>query len=57
METQKTIVPDEMIGRTIGNYIVRHKLGEGGMVAVYLAEHPSIGKRVAIKVLHGEFAS
>jgi serine/threonine-protein kinase len=57
MENQMTAEPDAMIGRTIGNYIVRHKLGEGGMGAVYLAEHPSIGKRVAIKVLHGEFAA
>ncbi len=47
---------DPLVGATIGNYVVRHKLGEGGMGAVYLAEHPTIGKRVALKVLHGEFA-
>ena len=46
-----------MVGKTIGNYIVRRKLGEGGMGSVYLAEHPTIGKRVALKVLHAEFAS
>jgi serine/threonine protein kinase len=46
-----------MLGKTIGNYIVRHKLGEGGMGSVYFAEHPSIGKRVALKVLHPDFAS
>jgi serine/threonine protein kinase len=43
-----------MIGRTIGNYRVTMKIGRGGMGAVYLAEHPIIGRRVAIKVLHSE---
>ena len=43
-----------MIGRTIGNYVVKTKIGEGGMGAVYAAEHPRIGRRVAIKVLHPE---
>lgn len=57
METQPTTAPDAMVGKTIGNYIVRYQLGEGGMGSVYFAEHPSIGKRVALKVLHVEFAS
>src|SRR5262245_65779658 len=48
---------DPMIGQTIGNYLVRQKLGEGGMGSVYLAEHPHIGKKVALKILHAEFAS
>ncbi len=48
---------DPIIGLTIGNYLVRQKLGEGGMGSVYLAEHPHIGKKVALKVLHAEFAS
>jgi eukaryotic-like serine/threonine-protein kinase len=46
-----------LIGATIGNYRVVAKLGEGGMGAVYLAEHPMIGKKVALKVLHEEYAS
>ncbi|MBE7451309.1 MAG: protein kinase [Kofleriaceae bacterium] len=49
--------PDPIIGQTIGNYQVRQKLGEGGMGAVYMAEHPHIGKKVALKVLHSEFAA
>jgi serine/threonine protein kinase len=48
---------DAIIGQTIGNYLVTQKLGEGGMGAVYLAEHPSIGKKVALKVLHSEFSA
>src|SRR3954469_4519171 len=49
--------PDLLIGQTIGNYLVTQKLGEGGMGSVYLAEHPSIGKKVALKVLHSEFST
>src|SRR5258706_2122292 len=49
--------PDILIGQTVGNYLVTQKLGEGGMGSVYLAEHPTIGKKVALKVLHSEFSS
>ncbi len=49
--------PDHINGQTVGNYLVTQKLGEGGMGSVYLAEHPTIGKKVALKVLHAEFAS
>jgi serine/threonine-protein kinase len=49
--------PDPMLGQTIGNYRVSQKLGEGGMGSVYMAEHPHIGKKVALKILHAEFAS
>ncbi|HJZ84115.1 MAG TPA: serine/threonine-protein kinase [Polyangia bacterium] len=46
-----------MIGKSIGNYQIKAKLGEGGMGAVYLGEHPLIGKRVAIKVLLQDMAN
>src|SRR5215475_6040980 len=44
------------IGQSLGNYRVVKKLGSGGMGAVYLAEHPLIGKKVALKVIHRELA-
>ncbi|HEX4454897.1 MAG TPA: serine/threonine-protein kinase [Kofleriaceae bacterium] len=44
-------------GQSIGNYRILNKIGTGGMGAVYLAEHPLIGKRVALKVIHRELAS
>src|SRR6185295_8899441 len=40
-----------MIGQTFGNYRVTELSGEGGMGVVYLAEHPAIGRRAAVKIL------
>ncbi|HEY3354291.1 MAG TPA: serine/threonine-protein kinase [Polyangia bacterium] len=45
-----------MIGATLGNYRITAKLGEGGMGAVYVAEHALIGRKAAIKVLLPEFS-
>jgi serine/threonine-protein kinase len=43
-------------GTPVGEYVVKHKIGEGGMGQVYAGEQPLIGKRVAIKVLSAELA-
>ncbi|HEY5090378.1 MAG TPA: serine/threonine-protein kinase, partial [Polyangia bacterium] len=45
-----------MIGERVNNYQVVSLLGEGGMGAVYLAEHPFMGRKAAIKVLRRELA-
>ncbi|MEZ4401888.1 MAG: protein kinase [Kofleriaceae bacterium] len=48
---------DLLLGQTLaGRYLIQRKLGEGGMGAVYLAQHTVLEKAVALKVLHGEFA-
>jgi eukaryotic-like serine/threonine-protein kinase len=46
---------DSLLGQTVGNYVVASFLGEGGMGQVYLAEHPQIRRRVAIKVLSSQY--
>ncbi|MDB4981448.1 MAG: serine/threonine protein kinase, partial [Myxococcales bacterium] len=44
------------VGQTVGNYNITGKLGEGGMGVVFLAEHPVIGSKVAVKAIHPHFA-
>ena len=43
---------DPLVGSAVGSFRVIRALGRGGMGTVYLAEHPIIGSRVAIKFLH-----
>ncbi|MEO7097206.1 MAG: protein kinase, partial [Polyangiales bacterium] len=43
-------------GATIGNYRIERTLGGGGMGVVYAATEPTLGMRVAIKVLRAAFA-
>ncbi len=54
------IVPSDAAlaaGAMVGGYRVEGPIGAGGMGAVYAAIEPTIGKRVAIKVLRRELAS
>jgi eukaryotic-like serine/threonine-protein kinase len=46
----------ERIGTTVGNYHLQDILGRGGMGTVFSGEHVYIGKKVAVKVLHPQFA-
>ena len=48
---------DPLVGSTVGSFRVVRLLGRGGMGTVYLAEHPVIGSRVAIKFLHESMAT
>ncbi len=51
MEGEQVSEPeDELIGQGIGPYRIRKLIGSGGMGRVYLAVHPEIESRVAIKV-------
>src|ERR1700742_4631502 len=45
-----------MLGHHVNNYEIVKLLGEGGMGAVYEAEHRVIRRKVAIKILKRELA-
>jgi eukaryotic-like serine/threonine-protein kinase len=47
---------DPLIGAVVGDYVVKRRLGQGGIGLVYAGEHPLIGRRVAIKVLRPQYA-
>jgi serine/threonine protein kinase len=38
-------------GYTFGNYVIRERIGRGGMARVYRAEHVALSKLVALKVM------
>ena len=46
-----TAMPDELIGRRCGGYVIEALLGEGGMGKVYRATNPRMGKKAAVKIL------
>jgi mono/diheme cytochrome c family protein len=46
-----------LVGTVVGNFRVTKLLGRGAMGAVYLGVHPTLGRQVAIKVLHPQLAA
>ncbi|HUS27662.1 MAG TPA: protein kinase [Kofleriaceae bacterium] len=44
------------VGAQIGAYKILDQLGEGGMGTVWRAEHMGIGRKAAVKMLHGEYS-
>ena len=56
-EEETALRGNTLVGRTLdGRYRVESVLGEGGMGVVYLVTHAALGKRMALKVLHGDGA-
>jgi len=46
-----------IVGNQIGHYQVLSRIGRGGMGEVFLAEDTILGRRVAVKLLRGEFTT
>src|SRR5580700_2556525 len=47
----------DLTGKTLGDFHILRRLGEGGMGQVYLAEQISLKRKVALKLLKPEMAS
>ena len=66
--TETTLPPDpegpgpaiqtlDLTGKTLGDFQILRRLGEGGMGQVYLAEQISLKRKVALKLLKADLAS
>ncbi|KAB2891243.1 MAG: serine/threonine protein kinase, partial [Kofleriaceae bacterium] len=43
---------DDFIGRVVGGFVLRERIGEGGFGAVYRCDQPLLGRQAVVKVLH-----
>ena len=49
---------DPLIGRVLlGQYTIEKRLGAGGFSTIYVADQPSLGRKVAIKTIHPHLAT
>src|SRR5688572_16267246 len=45
--------PARLVGRALGEFVVREKIGEGGFGEVYRAEQPALAREAVVKLLRG----
>jgi serine/threonine-protein kinase len=50
------IPTENLTGQEVAGYVILRRIGSGGMADVYLAEQKSLGRQIALKVLHAPLA-
>ncbi len=45
---------DRMVGRSLGEFVLRERIGEGGFGSVYRAIQPALDREAVVKVLHAK---
>jgi len=56
-KARETVVTDSLVGKVLGErFQVIELLGQGGSGTIYRAEHVTLRRKVAIKVLHNELS-
>ncbi|MGW4352080.1 protein kinase domain-containing protein [Nocardia sp. NPDC004582] len=50
-----TVSSEPEPGAVIAGYVIERVLGQGGMGTVYLAQHPNLPRKIALKVLHASW--
>ncbi|NTX61219.1 serine/threonine protein kinase [Myxococcus sp. CA051A] len=55
MKWEESVTRDALVGTKVGDYLIKRRIGRGGMGIVYEGEHAVIGRRVAVKVIRPDF--
>ena len=48
--------PDPRLGTVIAGYRIEQRIGRGGMGVVYMAEHQTLRRRAALKIIVPDLA-
>ncbi|GEN05427.1 serine/threonine protein kinase [Myxococcus fulvus] len=55
MTWEDSVTRDVLVGTKVGDYLIKRRIGHGGMGIVYEGEHAVIGRKVAVKVIRPDY--
>jgi serine/threonine-protein kinase len=57
LQMMPDLPPDPTVGTVVAGYRIENRIGRGGMGVVYLAEHQTLRRRAALKIIAPDLAS